>query len=127
MQIPWTPTGFPFCYLASPFTHYRLGHERAVADIAKIACHLIHAGVRLFCPVAHSAALVQHGKIDAVDGALWQSINAPFVKVCSILIVTRLEGWDASEGIADETAKFMTRRLPIFDLCPKSLMMTRRP
>jgi hypothetical protein len=126
MLIPWTPIAGPLCYLASPFTRYRLGHERAVADIARIAGHLIHAGVKLFCPVAHSWPLVRYGKIDPIDDKLWHSINAPFVEACGVLIVARLEGWDASEGIADETTAFVERAAPIFDFCPTSLLMTRR-
>ena len=126
MLIPWTPIDGPLCYLASPFSRYRLGHERAVADIARIAGHLIHAGVKLFCPVVHCDPLVRFGKLKPTDAALWRRINAPFVEACSVLIVARLEGWDASAGIADETTAFVERAAPIFDLCPKSLLMTRR-
>jgi hypothetical protein len=139
----------PLCYLASPFTHYPLGYDRAESDVARIAGHLIYAGVRLFlrvpgdrdhsfqtlvithsrpsfCPIAHSGPLVRHGKLDPVDAKLWRAINAPSVAACGVLIVTRLEGWDKSDGIAGETLDFKERGAPIFDLCPESLIMTRR-
>jgi Domain of unknown function (DUF1937) len=126
MLIPTTPIAGPLCYLASPFTHYPLGYDRAESDVARIAGHLIYAGVRLFCPIAHSSPLVRHGKLDPVDAKLWRAINAPLVAACGVLIVTRLEGWDKSDGIAGETLDFEERGAPIFDLCPKSLIMTRR-
>jgi hypothetical protein len=124
--IPWSPIAGPLCYLASPFTRYPLGHDRAESDIARLAGILINTGVRLYCPIAHCGPLVRHGGLDPVDAKLWRAVNEPFVRLCTVLIVARLEGWNRSDGVAGETFEFHERRAPIFDLCPKSLVMTRR-
>lgn len=125
MQLPWPTSTNPFAYLASPYSLYPHGRDRAVEDVALIAATLIHAGVQLFCPVAHSALLVRAG-IPPLDGTLWARINAPFLGCCSVLILARMDGWRESSGIAAEVDFFERHAKPIYDLYPATMQMTRR-
>lgn len=129
LDIPWFPASAPLCYLGSPFTNYPHGHHRAVIDIARIAAQLLSSGVRLFCPVVHSAPLVwiDDSPLDPNDGKLWADINAPFLRVCDLLIVAQLDGWEESGGLKAEIAAFEQARIKdIWDLDPKTLVMRRR-
>jgi nucleoside 2-deoxyribosyltransferase len=125
IHIPWHPAGGPFAYLASPFSLYPHGHEKAVEHVGLIAATLIHAGVRLFCPVAHSWPLAGAG-LAPTDHALWARVNDPFLRFCSVLIVAHMEGFENSSGIAREVDFFERRKKPIYDLEPSTMTMVRR-
>ncbi len=125
MNIPWSPISTPLAYLASPFTRYIHGHERAVLDISLIASKLTLSGVKLFCPIAHGYPLILYGGLDPIDENLWREINAPFLQACEILIVAMLDGWQDSTGVTEEIAQFTTARKRIFYLQPQTLLMTR--
>jgi hypothetical protein len=100
-------------YLGTPYTNYPHGRYVAVEHAAKIAAHLIRQGKSVFCPIAHSGPLVEHGGLAARDGEMWKVINAPLMQRCDALLVGMLSGWNESDGLAHEIAWFRTARKPI--------------
>jgi len=89
-------------YLASPYSHRdpdRM-HKRFEA-IDAVATWLIREGAMLIEPISmcHSKSLTHE-----LPGGYeyWQRRDRKFVSMCDGIIITKLEGWDKSVGMADE-------------------------
>lgn len=119
------PTGI--AYLATPYTRYKGGNiERAFKDACKIAAHLLCAGVKVYSPIAHTHPIAIFGALDALDHAIWLPFDEAIMEVSSVLIVAHMDGWDESRGIEHEVKFFEDAGKPIYDLDPKTMVMTRR-
>lgn len=114
-------------YLATPYRNYAGGPDQAFRDACKLAAKLIPAGVFVFCPISHGHPIARFGSLDPHDMAIWGPHNAVMLAHCDVLAVAQLPGWDESEGIAGEIEIFDAANKPIYDLDPRSLVMTRRP
>lgn len=113
-------------YLATPYTRYKGGIEQAFRDAAKLAAQLMRAGIKVYSPIAHTHPLAIHGNIDPLDHSIWLPFDHAMMRAADVLIVAHMDGWQKSKGIAHEVAFFEECRKPIFDLDPRSLVMTRR-
>lgn len=113
-------------YLATPYSRYRPGQVQAHKDACKIAAHLVCAGIKVYSPIAHTHPIAVHGALDLLDHAIWLPFDEAMMEASSVLIVAHLEGWNESIGIAHEVKFFEERGRPIYDLDPRSLMMTCR-
>lgn len=116
----------PLAYLATPYSKYPHGIERAFADAAALAARLMLAGVKVYSPIAHTHPLAVHGGLDPLDHAIWLSFDEAMMAAAGVLIVAHLDGWAESMGIAHEIAFFERAGKPVFDLDPANLLMTRR-
>ena len=58
-------------YLASPYSLYAQGTETAFKEACRAAAELIRRGIVVFCPIAHSHVIAEHGHLDALDHRLW--------------------------------------------------------
>jgi hypothetical protein len=105
-------------YLATPYTRYPHGREAAFQQACYLAIQCVKAGVTVFSPIVHSHPLTGEGKLDPVDGALWEFVDAPFLARCNFLLVATLEGWQDSRGIAHEIKVFERLGKPIGYLEP---------
>jgi hypothetical protein len=113
-------------YLATVYTHYRGGLDRAHEDACRIAAKLLWSGVMVYSPIAHSHPLAIHGALDPLQVELWYKHNELMMDRCDTLIVALMAGWDKSEGIAHEINYFLHMNKPIYNLDPHSLSMKRR-
>lgn len=104
-----------YYYLASPFTAYPHGHEKAVEHVSIIASWLMDCyNLPIFCPVAHSAPLVAaRNTLGKRPHQFWMNQCLPLVRQSSGLIVAELPGWDSSRGVADEIACAETHGIPV--------------
>ena len=120
---------FKLIYLATPYTHFKLGHHAAYAQACSIACKLIVRGLKVFCPVAHGHPLSysEGGFLDPADHDLWNGINDPFLGVCDALLIAQMDGWETSKGIAREVDDFLMQGKPIYFLDPSTLGVERTP
>jgi hypothetical protein len=116
-----------FHYLAAPYSGHAFSLEDAFMRICEIAADLIRAGVRLYCPVAHSHSIAIHGGLDPSDNDLWIPFDAPMMDTATGLIVAMIEGWDESEGVAAEIAFFRKTDRPIYYLAPETLECGHEP
>lgn len=116
----------PLCYLATPYTKYPKGIEEAFVDASKIAAALLSAGVKVYSPIAHCYPIAIHGDIDPLAHDIWLPYQETMMRVCAVLIVAQLPGWDSSYGVTFEIDHFERAEKPIFDLVPETLFMKKR-
>lgn len=120
------PSQFGLAYLATPYSLYQGGLERAWVDACKFTAGLIAAGIRVYSPIAFTHGVAIHGGLDPLDLDLWLPFDETMMAKADSLIVARMQGWDTSKGIAHEIQVFADARKPIFDLDPETLKMVRR-
>lgn len=113
-------------YLATPYTKYAGGIEKAFIDACKLTALLLRAGIKCYSPIAHTHPIAIHGNLDPLDHDIWLPFDVAMMKACDTLIVAHMEGWSESFGVAQEVQFFEDERKPIFDLDPKTLVMTKR-
>jgi len=89
-------------YLATPYTKYSEGIERAFIDACKLAGRLIQAGVHVYSPIAHSHPIAVHANMDPLDQTFWLDLDAAMLHVCRVLIIAHMDGWEQSTGVAHE-------------------------
>ena len=114
------------CYLATPYSKYAAGIDRAFIDAAKLAALLLRAGLKVYSPIAHTHPLAIHGKLDPFDHSTWLPFDHAMMKACDVLLVAHMDGWQESHGIAEEIKYFAAAGKPIFDLDPQTLVMAKR-
>jgi hypothetical protein len=115
------------CYLATPYTRYKGGPDQAFKDAAKLAAHLLCAGLKVYSPICHTHPIAVFGALDALDHSIWLPFDEAMMAAAGTLIVAHLDGWEESFGIAHEVKFFEDAGKPIFDLDPKTLILVRRP
>ena len=113
---------FELCYLATPYKKYPRGPEMAFIDAVRLAARLMQSGVHVYSPIAHGHPLSVHGGITPHDLSVWNLWNFKMARRMDALIVAMMDGWDRSEGIADEIHVFKADSKPIFYLDPNSMV-----
>jgi hypothetical protein len=121
MQPPGTaaaPSAGGFWYLATPYTRYRAGHEKAAEDAAREAARLMDAGVEVFSPIAHTHPISKFSAVSNTDPNFWLDRDQPFMDAAKGLIVCMLDGWDESSGVEYEIYEFTRAGKPIVFMIP---------
>ena len=113
-------------YLATPYTKYKPGIDQAFIDAAKLAALLLRAGMKVYSPIVHCHTIAIHGQIDPLDHEIWIPFDEAMMTAADVLLVAHMQGWQESFGIAHEIKFFEDAGKPIFDLDPKTLVMTKR-
>lgn len=113
-------------YLATPYTKYPHGIERACADASALAGRLLQSGVYVYCPIAHGHSISLHSGIDPLDLSIWLPFNDAMLDAAGTLIVAEMDGWQESIGIKYEIDRFERAGKPIFMLDPATLTLRRR-
>lgn len=113
-------------YLATPYTKYPHGLERAFADACRITAQLTQCHIKVYSPIVHCHSLCLYSDLDPLDYSIWKPINMAMLSICDPLIVAHMEGWDKSEGIADEVKVFEQLGKRIYDLDPECFTMVQR-
>lgn len=118
---------FSLCYLATPYSKYKGGNlDLAFQDAAALAASLLIEGIKVYSPIAHTHPLAVYSHLDPLDHAIWLPFDEAMMEAADALIVAHMDGWEESFGIAHEIKKFAADGKPIFDLDPKSFVVTRR-
>ena len=93
-----------FWYLATPYDKYLPDREAGyVAAVANISL-LVAAGVKVYSPIVHNHPIDQ--RLGRQSSQFWLSFDEPFMQVAEGLIVCKMVGWGASNGIAHEIRRF---------------------
>jgi hypothetical protein len=116
----------PLCYLATPYSRYPGGIDKAFEDAAALAARLMLQGLKVYSPIAHTHPLAIYGGINPLDHAIWLPFDESMMDVAHVLIVAHMLGWQESHGIAHEVDFFASCFKPIFDLDPVTLTIERR-
>lgn len=89
-----------YYYLATPYTKYSNGVTAAVRLAVEQAGFLLHAGIPVFCPIAHGEPIKHAYGLD--DEFPWLECDKPLVQKARGLIVCCAETWKESYGISKE-------------------------
>ena len=111
----------PLVYLATVYTSYPYGAEKAFRHAAELTGKLMLAGVKVFSPIVHGHPLSVHGGVPAFDHVLWLEFDEALMRKSDALAVARMEGWEKSHGIAYEVRVFEKAGKPIYYIDPYDL------
>jgi hypothetical protein len=107
-----------YWYLATPYSDYPGGHQAACEMACEQAALLIAAGVDVFCPIAHSHPIAEHGNLDKVDPELWRRVDKPFVEAAKGCIYLEDPASLASKGMHNELIEFVKAGKPVVFMQP---------
>jgi len=110
-----------YVYLGSPYSKFPAGLDEACRQVQLAAANLMLAGVRIFCPIAHSHGIGKVGHLDNKDWTFWRAQDHPLMVGASAMIVLKMEGWRESVGLNDEIDTFTLAGKPILYLDPKEV------
>lgn len=113
LTIDTVPMPETFWYLASPYSRYRFGLERAALDVAQIGAQLAGRRIPFYCPIAETHAIARAGDMDPLNADLWLEHDAPLMRAASGLLICQLPGWDTSHGIGVEIDVFLGADKPV--------------
>ena len=118
---------YSLVYLATPYTKYPTGIDMAFRDAAVLAAKMVVAGVRVYSPIVYTHQLAIHGGPDPLSHAVWLPFDAPFMDRSEALVIAKMDSWETSFGIAEETRIFRAAQKQIYEICPVTLAVTVRP
>jgi hypothetical protein len=108
-----------YWYMASPYSKYPLGRETAYIDACREVAVLLNAGVHCLSPIAATHGAAIHGDIDPdISNPMWMKLDRAFADAAHGLIVSKLDGWDESVGVATEIGWFRMAGKPVVYMEP---------
>lgn len=102
-------------YLASPYTHYAGGIEKAFEDVAQIAARLVETGLIVYSPIVYTHQVAIRSSIDPKDHVFWLTFDEPFMSACDTLLIAKMDGWEQSYGIKREIERFAGKPIQYVD------------
>jgi hypothetical protein len=103
-----------YWYMATPYSKYIAGMERAFEHAAATAARFIAEGVSVFSPIAHSHHIAEFEGLDPLDHGTWMRIDKPLMEGAIGLLVVTMDGWEGSKGVGDEIEYFTCADKPIY-------------
>ena len=116
---------YSLVYLGSPYSKYPDGIEAAFQEVSCIAARLLEQGVNVFCPIAHSHPLAEHGGLDPLDHSIWMPANTAYMGKSDALVIATMRSWKQSVGLHHEIEWFAQADKPIFFVDPETLEIER--
>jgi hypothetical protein len=105
-------------YLACPFRHADVAVQRKRCEAAHtVAAQLFLEGKMVFSPLTHNETLIDLID-DRVPGEHWMQFDLTILAHCKKLYVLKMEGWEASKGVAREIAFAKANGIEIFMIDP---------
>lgn len=114
----------PLYYLATPYSKYPKGIERAFIDAATLTGRLLKAGLKVYSPITHTHPIAIYAEIDPLDHDIWLPFDQAMMDKADALLVATMDGWEESKGIGHEIAWFNKHSKPIYALDPITLNMS---
>lgn len=102
-----------FWYVATPYSKYPGGIFTAYDMAVAVRGWLSVQRIPNFLPIVHSHPVAIACGLDPLDHNIWLPDDAPFMTAAGGLIVVKMDGWDTSYGIEQETAAFAAAGKPI--------------
>jgi hypothetical protein len=112
-------------YLATPYSRYPGGLQKAFEDACKLTARLIRNQVRVYSPIAHTHPIAIYGGIDPLDHGIWIPLDKPLMSASDALVVAEMETWSQSKGIQIEIDEFYKADKPVYYINPNSLMVRK--
>lgn len=114
-------TEFGLIYLASPYSRYKYGLDRAFRDVATIAGKMLLAGAKVYSPIVHTHPIAIEANINPYDLNIWLPFDEAMMDAAGSLVIAMMLGWDESKGIEHEIDFFRKREKPIYMMDPYTL------
>lgn len=105
-----------FYYLATPYSKYEGGIERAFEDTCRVAGALTAVGVCVYSPIAHAHPVATHGLLDHFDHNLWLPLDERMMDSAVACLVADMPGWRDSYGVSHEIAYFRKHGKPVLQI-----------
>ena len=102
-----------YFYVATPYSKYPGGIDKAFKDASRATGLLIQAGVKVYCPIAHTHPVAIFSGLDPLDHGIWLEADRTFMETASGMIVVKMKTWDESIGIQHECQTFARADKPI--------------
>ena len=109
---------YNLCYVATPYSRYPGGIEKAYQAACALCAQLLLAGVKVFSPIAHSHGIAVHGKLDPLDHKIWLPFDEAVMQASNALLVAKMKTWEVSYGIDKEIEWFAAKNKPVHFLDP---------
>lgn len=110
----------PLYYLATPYSKYEGGIEKAYIDACRVTADLIRRCEKAYSPIAHTHGIAVHGNLDPLDHDIWLNFDEAMMERCDAIMVARLPGWEESRGVQYEIKRFAEMGKPILFFTPVS-------
>lgn len=89
-------------YLASPYWHPDRNIRALRAESARVACLcLVEQGFFAYSPIVHGYAMDPD---ETLGGNLWLDHCLGLIPAFDVLLILRLQGWEASKGVSAEVS-----------------------
>jgi len=102
-----------YWYLATPYSGYPAGTQRAFVEASKVAAAFVRAGIPVYSPIAHTHPIAVHGGMDPLACDQWLLLDRVFEPAAVGLIVVKMPSWEKSHGISEEIKWFDGANKPI--------------
>lgn len=102
-----------FWYVATPYTSYRGRLCDAFLDACRVTAWLLKQNVRCYSPITATHSIAEHGGIDPLDHDFWMAVDRPLMDAACGIVIVKLYGWEESEGITCEMARFVASGKPV--------------
>lgn len=101
-------------YLSCPYNHADVEIRKRRLFFANLATfQLMEQGTYVYSPLTHNIPLNQMGLYGNWD--LWRDYDLMMVSKCDKLILLKLEGWEASQGVKAELEHAQKLGIPIIE------------
>ncbi len=81
---------------------------------------MLRAGLLVYSPIAHSAAIAACG-LDDMNHDFWMRVDRPYLEWCHMVMVLTLDGWRESRGVNIEIAQARAMHKPVSFISPADL------
>ena len=112
---------YSLIYLATPYSKYPGGLQKAFEDASKLAARLLVNHIKVYSPIAHTHPIAIYGELNPLDHSIWLPFDEAIMRVSQALLVAEMEGWKESYGVYQEIKIFTRDGKPVHYLNPNSL------
>jgi hypothetical protein len=103
-----------FWLIATPYTKYPYGHERAFELAVAARAAFTRAAIPSFSPIIHSHHVAYRHGIDPTDVNLWLAVEAPIREMAAGMLFVEGAGHSDSTGMAHEEREFNDAKKPVY-------------
>lgn len=105
-----------FWYVATPYSQYPGGIDNAYSDACRVSGVLIQAGLKIYCPIAHTHPIAIYSGIDPLAHEIWLPVDKPLMDAAGGILVVKMPSWERSRGIGFEIREFELAGKPVYGL-----------
>lgn len=113
-------------YVATPYSKYHLGIEKAFMHASALTGRLLREGVKAYSPIAHTHPIAVHGNIDPYAHDVWLPFDEAMMTKSDSLLIATMPGWQDSKGVQHEVEFFNRLSKPVWYLDPYTLEVAKQ-